>query len=279
MLQTFDERSWAARSLLDVELYGVTCIGNLKGWAVGASGTIAHTENGGSDWSVQASHLMATLRGVRFADATHGVVCGDAGALAHTNDGVTWTLSSSGATPTTSDLKSVAATAAGTFFVASAGGVVLRSVDMGASFVPVVVQGAGDIEAVAATSNGDLVLAGDASGHIYASTDAGSSFHLEASAPASIEALSVAGEWASGGAWTAGTALAAGASGIVMRRGADGVWGISPSGTTVNLHAVLITDTLSYVAGDDGTLLALDGNMWSPIVTGTHASLNSLDDL
>jgi photosystem II stability/assembly factor-like uncharacterized protein len=275
LVQTFDQRTWVSRSVLDADLYGVACVGNLDGWAVGANGTVAHTTNGGGAWSLQTSHLVATLRSVRFADALHGVIAGDNGALASTADGgTTWVPM----VVTSSDLTGVAATEAGNVFVASAGGVLLLSTTYGASFTSLTVAGAGDFEAVAATAAGDLVLASDNLGNIFASSN-GSAFRLETTAPSSIAALSVAGEWAGGGSWSAGTALAAGPGGTILRRAADGVWAGSPSGTRANLHAALVTSTLSYVAGDDGTLLALEGNAWAAIDTGTHAALNALDDL
>ncbi len=275
LVQTFDQRTWASRSVLDVDLYGVACVGNLDGWAVGANGTVAHTTNGGGAWSLQTSHLASTLRSVRFADALHGVIAGDDGALAFTADGgTTWVPLA----VTSSDLEGVAATEAGGFFVASAGGVLLTSTSYGASFTSLAVAGAGDFQAVAATAAGDLVFASDNLGNIFASVNGGA-LHLETTAPSSITALSVAGEWAGGSSWNAGTALAAGPGGIILRRGADGVWAMSPSGTQANLHAALITSTFSYVAGDDGTLLALDGNAWASIDTGTHVALNALDDL
>src|SRR5262249_29884954 len=91
LVQTFDDATWTTRSVMAVDLFGVTCVGALKGWASGANGTIAHTEDGGKTWGTQTSHVSASLRAIHFGDANLGVVAGDAGALAFTNDGgATW---------------------------------------------------------------------------------------------------------------------------------------------------------------------------------------------
>ncbi len=275
--QTFDDRVWNAHIAFDVDLYAVTCVGNMKGWAAGANGTIAHTEDGGQSWSKQASHTTANLRGVRFADAMRGVLVGDAGALARTEDGgATW---STAASVTTANLTGVAATSTGTFFVSSAGGVVLSSVDGGKTFAPTAIPGAMDLSTIGSNATGDLVIAGDSAGHLFTSTDGAHSFRLEATAMGAVGAVSVAGEWGGESAWGSGTAIAVGDHGVVMRRAPDGMWAIVPTSTTANLHAALITSTLTYVAGDDGTLLSMNGTTFSSVATGTHAALYALDDL
>jgi len=67
-----------------------------NGWAVGDSGTITHTTDGGGTWTVQASGTMLRLNDVAFVDANNGWVVGECGAIAHTTDGGwTWTFQSS----------------------------------------------------------------------------------------------------------------------------------------------------------------------------------------
>jgi photosystem II stability/assembly factor-like uncharacterized protein len=75
-VQTFDDVAWNERALTDTTQFGVACVGNLDGWAVGAHGTIAHTVDGGGTWSWQSAGVAADLRGVRFADAMHGLAVG-----------------------------------------------------------------------------------------------------------------------------------------------------------------------------------------------------------
>ena len=86
-VHTFDEHDWTVRSLGNVDLYGVSCIGNDVGWAVGAHGVIAHTEDGGRTWSWQSSGTTTSLRAVAFDDLTHGIAVGDDGFVRTTIDG------------------------------------------------------------------------------------------------------------------------------------------------------------------------------------------------
>jgi hypothetical protein len=62
-----------------------------NGWAVGDSGTIIHTTDGGSIWTAQTSGTMENLRAVDFVDSDHGWAVGGSRTVCHTTDGgVTW---------------------------------------------------------------------------------------------------------------------------------------------------------------------------------------------
>jgi hypothetical protein len=67
------------------------------GWAVGASGTILATGDGGATWTQQTSGTTNTLNAVSFVDTSHGWATGLGGTILATNDGgATWTPQSSG---------------------------------------------------------------------------------------------------------------------------------------------------------------------------------------
>lgn len=57
------------------------------GWAVGDSGTIIHTENGGDHWSAQEAHTANALHGVCFINVDTGWAVGDSGTIIYTEDG------------------------------------------------------------------------------------------------------------------------------------------------------------------------------------------------
>lgn len=57
-----------------------------KLWAVGRSGTIIYSSNGGNSWEVQASGIDTTLFDVDFADSLRGLIAGN-GILLYTQDG------------------------------------------------------------------------------------------------------------------------------------------------------------------------------------------------
>lgn len=261
-VSTFDEVTWTARSVAPANLYGVSCVGNDVGWAVGETGAVAHTKDGGQTWGWQQSHEHATLRAVAFADLRRGVAAGDDGALTFTTDGgTTWTPLAR----TTVSLRAAVATS-GALYVVGDVGTLLRSV--GDDFVVSAVTGATDLRAVAAA--GVRVFVADTAGHVFASTDGGLTFGEETVAPHGLGALSMNAQ---------GEVLAAGDQGTVLRRSSAGVWRTVDVHSTANLHAALLAGTAAYVAGDDGTLLRATGETFAPLALSTKAALWGLESL
>lgn len=84
------------------DLYGVDFINADDGWAVGNSGTIVATTDGGAEWTAQTSPTTKDLRGVHFVDQSDGWAAGgdstNAVTLATTDGGTTWISQSSVAT-------------------------------------------------------------------------------------------------------------------------------------------------------------------------------------
>jgi photosystem II stability/assembly factor-like uncharacterized protein len=71
---------------------------NSTGWAVGDSGRIWRTRDGGMHWQRQRSRSTANLSAVHFADARSGVAVGAAGAILYTRDGgARWSAASAAA--------------------------------------------------------------------------------------------------------------------------------------------------------------------------------------
>jgi photosystem II stability/assembly factor-like uncharacterized protein len=275
--QTFDEHSWSVRTPLDADLFAVTCVGNLHGWAAGARGTVAHTDDGGATWVLQKTPFRVPLRAIRFHDLANGIVAGDDGALAVTKDGgATWQAIA----PEVAGrgLNGLAGTTfAGTTMIAvGQHGLVLRSVDGGVTWSGRNLD-AGDFTAVASDAEGHEVFATDATGAIWASSDQGASFAAvyRTADGASLRGVAMADE--------GGRAMAVGAHGTVLWRDAVGskAWTAIASGTVNDLNAALVTDTGSaFAAGVDGTLLeSVDRHAWTRIPLGTHATLYGLEDL
>src|SRR5438552_18563442 len=72
-------------------LRGVHFISDNVGWAVGVSGTILHTTDGGTNWTAQTSNTTANLLAVRAVDA-NVVWAAGAGTVVRTiDDGANWT--------------------------------------------------------------------------------------------------------------------------------------------------------------------------------------------
>lgn len=58
-----------------------------NGWAVGNSGVILHTTNGGTNWSLQTSGTTENLNEVFFTNSTYGWIVGNNGVILRTTDG------------------------------------------------------------------------------------------------------------------------------------------------------------------------------------------------
>ncbi|MGH7269576.1 MAG: WD40/YVTN/BNR-like repeat-containing protein, partial [Polyangiaceae bacterium] len=154
------------------------------------------------------------------------------------------------------------------------GGVVLHSWDDGASWELSMIPGAADLRGVAMDPEALRVLAVDASGSVWSSSDAGAHFTREASAKVSLNAVAMA----DGGE----LAIAVGDGCVIIERTADALWHAAPSGTALDLRAaVIMDDGRRYVAGDSGTLLASSdgGATWDPVAVATRATFYGVDDL
>jgi len=68
-------------------LYSVQFIDSQHGWAVGETGVILVTDDGGQYWQPQHSGVKTTLSAVQFIDAQHGWAAGDEGIILVTDDG------------------------------------------------------------------------------------------------------------------------------------------------------------------------------------------------
>jgi photosystem II stability/assembly factor-like uncharacterized protein len=67
-------------------LRSMKIIGTNKIWAVGHSGTILHSDNGGNNWVLQTSPVDTILYDIDFSDSIHGLIAGD-GCVLYTHDG------------------------------------------------------------------------------------------------------------------------------------------------------------------------------------------------
>lgn len=96
---------WQHRVPQSNHLNGLSMVDSIRGWAVGKSGIIIKTEDGGTSWTVQHSPTTKDLADVHFIDAESGWAVGDSGTILHTmNGGARWELQESG---TTNHLNSV----------------------------------------------------------------------------------------------------------------------------------------------------------------------------
>ena len=103
------------------------------GWAVGDSGTILNTTDGGATWDPQTSGTQHGLYSVYFVYSSTGWAVGDSGTiLKTTNGGTIWTSQNS---KTTNDLRSVYFVDPDIGWAVGSYGTILKTTDGGVSFV------------------------------------------------------------------------------------------------------------------------------------------------
>lgn len=104
-----------------------------NGWAVGMSGNIIHTSNGGDNWQLQSSGSVHNwFADVFFYDSKHGWAAGQNGTVMHTGDGgMTWDPQESG---TATNLNSVVFTDSMTGYCAGDNGTLIFTRDGGTTW-------------------------------------------------------------------------------------------------------------------------------------------------
>ncbi len=163
-------------------LTGISFVDDKNGWAVGHSGVIIHTADGGEKWTLQRSDSAVDrpLFSVYFFDAKDGVAVGLWSLILVTDDGgKTWTSVTPPSPPeggkADRNLFRLFASPQGSLFVAAERGVVLRSDDRGRNWRYLNTGYKGSFWSGLALSDGTLIVAG-LRGTVYRSTDDGRSW-------------------------------------------------------------------------------------------------------
>jgi photosystem II stability/assembly factor-like uncharacterized protein len=118
----------------DVSVTGVTEFPNIVGTAVGETGAILRTADGGETWVRQTSGTTGILVDVVFTDVNTGTVVGQNGTILRTADGGdNWVRQTSGVTDF---LAAVSFVDASTGTVVGQNGRILRTTDGGATWTP-----------------------------------------------------------------------------------------------------------------------------------------------
>ncbi|MBI4139279.1 Ig-like domain-containing protein [Candidatus Uhrbacteria bacterium] len=86
-----------------IQLWDVSMVSDMEGWAVGTDGTILRTKDGGTSWSSEISGTALALNAVHMVDADHGWAVGWNGTILRYENGVWKNLKS----PTTQHLLDV----------------------------------------------------------------------------------------------------------------------------------------------------------------------------
>ncbi len=275
-------------------LNGAACPSVSVCYAVGNSGVILGSTDGGATWSGQSSGVTSALNAVACPSAATCYAVGDGGVIRMTNTGgASWVSSSSGIT---TNLESVTCPTSGTCYAAGAGGkiLLLSGSSWSTETTPVssTLWGISCSDALTCTAVGSLgKILGTTDGTTWSAETRPTTLQLNGvSCPTSsfCAAVGVTGTiaistGAGGGGWalqtsntsqaltgvacpSASQCLAVGASGTLLGTADAGqLWTTQMTTSTATLQGVSCADTSTCVAvGANGTILSSSGRSgWS----------------
>ncbi len=217
-----------------------------NGTAVGYSGTIVRTVDGGAIWQRQESGTLEDLRGVSFIDASTGTAVGDGGTILRTtNGGLNWTPQVSG---TTDDLYGVSFIDANNGTAVGLFGTILRTMNGGSSWT---LQDSGEIVPLRGVSftdaNTGTVVGLD--GVILRTTNGGADWDTQVSGTtSSLYCVSFL---------DANNGIAGGSSGTILKTNDGGTtWNPVPIVTGDDMYGVSFKDiNHALMAGENQTAI------------------------
>jgi photosystem II stability/assembly factor-like uncharacterized protein len=239
--------------------------------AVGDSGTILVTTDGGATWHAKTSGVIANLRAVSQPSNTVAFAVGDAGTiLVSKNNGGTWAVQPSGTTQALfgvsffTPTKGIAVGAAGTVLLTSNGGT---------TWTPGTSPTTADVTSVSFISSTTAYAVGKG-GLVMKSTNGGSTWSIQSSGTTQdLTGVSFA---------TVKNGFAVGKAGTILMTNTGNTWSVQTSGTAQDLNAVsTLSPTAAIAAGSSGTTLVTNngGSSWPAATSGTSQNLNAALDV
>lgn len=163
--------NWITQTVPADNLYGIYFLNSSTGYISGDA-VFYKTTNGGNTW-VDPGGPVRLHRGIYFTDANTGYTCSGVGALDKTtNGGAAWTVLSSG---TTQNLNNIKFADASTGYVSGYNGTMLKTTDGGSSW-SLLSTGITDHLFALAVINADVVYAGGESGKLIKTTNGGTTW-------------------------------------------------------------------------------------------------------
>ncbi|MFH1311994.1 MAG: YCF48-related protein [Candidatus Eisenbacteria bacterium] len=229
-----------------VDLRGTCFVDISTGYAVGQSGTILKTTDGGSTWNLQTSGTFPDLSGTFFVDMSTGYAVGGIGTIVKTTDGgSTWNPQTSG---TFLELLSVYFLDASTGYAVGRNGIILKTINGGSTWNP---QFSGTFQELRGTYFVDMSTgyAVGGIGTIVKTTDGGSTWNPRFSG--TFQDLR--------GTYflDASTGYAVGRNGTILKTTDGGsTWNPQSPGTIKDLNGVSFLDPWNeYAVGGAGTII------------------------
>ncbi|MFC1930281.1 YCF48-related protein [Chloroflexota bacterium] len=265
------EATWSVQlSALTRHFRSVFFYDSLHGWAVGDTGSVIRSVDGGDNWSVELTGVNNNLRGVYFINTMEGWLVGDEGFISRSTDGgVTWNRQNSG---TGNNLYSVLFNGASEGWAVGDGGVVLRTTDGGSTWTADYISAKQNLRHISFRDARNYWISAS-EGVLFKSVDGGDSWESVLTGYTSvtfarIDFPSPTRGWAIGG------------KGIMIYSENSGQsWKQVEVPTSQFLYGMYFTDGLDgWLVGDGGTMLHTEdgGVSWETVWTGTSANINDI---
>ncbi|MBU4273892.1 MAG: IPT/TIG domain-containing protein [Planctomycetes bacterium] len=255
--------SWSTQLSIDYPLYDITALDTSHVWAVGATGMIRYTANGGTNWGTQASGTAQNLYGASALSTTSAWAVGANGTILF-YDGINWKEQES---PVPANLSAVSAIdekrvwAVGDHFT-------ILFYD-GSKWTEQHNPAEVDLSAVSAIDEKRVWAVGDKGKTIYTG-DGGSGWVEKASGTERyLHGVSTVG---------AGSAWAVGDAGTALFNGGS-AWSALSGGTTETLQGVdALSADVVWAVGDNGAIqyTSSGGETWIPQSCPTTGDLNAV---
>lgn len=251
------------RSIADSRPHNAVWMANAsEGWAVGTSGALSRTTDGGETWTAEANLGTQSLNGIYGISTNDIWAVGSGGVIRHWN-GTTWSTQNSG---TTENLNAIHGNGTLVFAVGDAGTVLRRN---GATWtsesLPNNVNQ--NLNGIWVAGNGTAFTVGAAGRTVRYN---GTTWSNQPSGVGNgVNLLAVHGS-AANSLWAVGDGGA-----ILFWDGSS--WGTQTSGVTVDLRSVFALNATQVLAGGaNGTLRAFNGSAWSAQNANTNQTINAL---
>ncbi|HYM80206.1 MAG TPA: YCF48-related protein [Candidatus Limnocylindria bacterium] len=247
-----------------------------RGWAVGAGGTVVHTDDAGAVWERQVSNTAFVLNAVWFTSDFEGWAVGANGTVLKTvNSGSTWTRLNNSQVNTGETLRDVTFASPDTGWAVGTNGVILHTFNRGASWQKVNPT-ANNLNSVSFTGTRDGWAVGDG-GVILGTHDRGLSWFVMLPALTSQPLRSVFRR-------SEPLAWAVGQQGVTPRTSQPDTtrWELRNAGAQFQLQGVYYpTDLIGYAVGSNsgqGSVLRTDdgGLTWDPQISHASVQLNDV---
>ena len=269
-LNLYAQNTWNAQtSGTSTHLYSVSFADRYNGWAVGESGIIIHTVNGGKTWITQTSGVTSPLNSVCFANNLKGWAVGNSGKIIHTfNGGATWLPQTSG---TTQQLNGVSFADSSNAWAVGVNGTLLHTNNGGANWraqTSAVAPSCNAVKFVSKTKGWAVANMGK----IIYTNDSGATWTVQTSST-SINLMGVSFADANYG-WAVGLNGT-----IVHTKNGGAKWAAQSSTITDALLSVFFTDTLTgWAVGINGKIISTTdgGTSWAVQTSGLTSNLRSI---